>query len=113
MALKAGFIIMAPDGDPVKHRSSIKTSKLEVTTVVVNFSDFEKTVGVCRELVNEKGVQALYLCGYFNQKEVAQIADSVGEKVPIIVAMSDVPGMMKMSAIFQKEGWALDRHYSL
>jgi hypothetical protein len=111
MAFKAGFIIMAPDGDPIRHRSSIKTSKLEITTVVVNLFDFDETVDVCTDLVRKKGVQALLLCAYFNQKEVAKIAEAVGEEIPIHVARSDVPGMMKMAAIFGKEGWLLDRPY--
>ena len=42
---------MAPDGDPAKHRTSIKTSKLELTNVVVPLIDFERAVQVCRALV--------------------------------------------------------------
>ena len=35
MAFKTGTVVMAPDGDPKKHRASIKTSKLEIFKVVV------------------------------------------------------------------------------
>jgi hypothetical protein len=32
MAFKAGFVFMAPDGDPKRHRASIKTSKPRFNT---------------------------------------------------------------------------------
>ena len=56
MAFKAGFVVMAPDGDPAKHRASIKTSKLELTTVVVPLIDLERAVLVCRALVLKEGI---------------------------------------------------------
>ncbi len=46
MAFKAGFVVMAPDGDPKRHRASIKTSKFELTTVVVELMNFEQAVNV-------------------------------------------------------------------
>ncbi len=33
MAFKEAFVIMAIDGDPNKHRATIKTPKLELTAV--------------------------------------------------------------------------------
>ena len=47
MAFKAGFVIMAPDGDPERHRASIKTSRFELTTVVVELMNFDQAVKVC------------------------------------------------------------------
>ena len=109
MALKAAFIMMAPDGDPLKHRASVKTGKLELTTVVVSLFDFDGAVDVCRSLVRDEGTQALFLCAYFSHEEVARVAQAVGEKVPVHVARSDVPGAMKMGAIYMTEGWFLGR----
>ncbi|MDY6863177.1 MAG: DUF6506 family protein [Thermodesulfobacteriota bacterium] len=56
MAFKVGFVVMSPDGDPKKHRASIKTSKLEVTTVVVELMNFDQAVNVCKDLVQNEGV---------------------------------------------------------
>jgi len=50
MTFKAGIVVMAPDGDPAKHRASVNTSKLELTTVVVPLMDFERAAQVCRGL---------------------------------------------------------------
>lgn len=41
MAFKAASLIMAPDGDPTQHRASIKTDKLEQTTVLVELFNFD------------------------------------------------------------------------
>ena len=55
MAFKAGFIMMSPDGDPKKHRASIKTAKLELTAVVFEFMNFDQAVDVCKELAEKEG----------------------------------------------------------
>ncbi|MDP2931285.1 MAG: DUF6506 family protein [Chloroflexota bacterium] len=109
MALKAAFIMLAPDGDPLKHRASVKTGKLEITTVAVSLFDFDEAVDVCRNLVRDEGIQALFLCAYFSHEEVARVARAVSEKVPVHAARSDVPGAMKMSAMYMTEGWFLGR----
>ena len=105
MAFKVAVVIMAPDGAPKKHRASIKTPKLELIAVVGDLDDFDKIVNECTDLVRKQGVQALFLCPYFNQAEVAKLAEAVGEEIPIAVARSDVPGTMKMGAILTREGW--------
>ncbi len=37
---------MTPDGDPSRHRTSIKTDSLELITVAVSLFDFDKAVQV-------------------------------------------------------------------
>jgi len=105
MAFKVAVVTLAPGGDPKKHRASVKTSKIEITTVVGNLGDFDRAVDVCTDLVRKEGVQAIFLCPFFNQAEVAKVAEAVGESIPIAVARSDVPGAMRMGAILTKEGW--------
>ena len=56
---KGVFILMAPDGDPEKHRATIKTSKLEFTTVVIEMTDFDQAVEVTKDLVQKQGVLSL------------------------------------------------------
>ena len=96
---------MAPDGDPAKHRASIKTSKLELTTVVVPFMDFERAAQVCRDLVQKEGIQALLLCPGFTSSAVSMIANAVGQGVAVSVARGDLPSVMATSGILAQEGW--------
>lgn len=49
MAFKTGFVVMAPDGDPAKHRAFIKTCKLQLTTVVTPIMDFDRAVILRRQ----------------------------------------------------------------
>lgn len=105
MAFKAGFVVMAPDGDPTKHRASVKTSKLELTTVVVPLMDFERAVQVCRDLVQKEGIQSIILCPGFTSAAVSMVATAVGEGVPVNVARGDVPSVMATGGLFKQEGW--------
>jgi len=91
MALETASVIMAPDGDPEKHRASIKTEKLDVTVVVVQLMNFDQAASVCKDLVEKEGVQAISLCPGFTASGVAKVAEAVGEGVPINVARGDVP----------------------
>jgi hypothetical protein len=61
MAYKAAFVIMAPDGDPERHRSVIKTSRMELTSVIIPFRDFDRAVTVCSDLVHKEGIQGIML----------------------------------------------------
>ena len=110
MAFKGAFIVMAPDGDPKKHRSVIKTSKVEVTTVLIEFMNFDQAVDVCKDLVQNEGIQSLILCPGFSHEAVAKIANAVGEGVPINVARGDVPSTMTTGEILAKEGWIPEGH---
>ena len=110
MAFKAGFVIMAPDSDPERHRASIKTPKFELTTVVVELMNFDQAVNVCKELVQKEGIQSLILCPGFSHEAVARVANAVGEGVAIDVARGDVPSGMIAGEILAKEGWFPEGH---
>lgn len=105
MAFKSACIMMAPDGDPLKHRASIKTAKLELTAVVVEFMNFDQAVAVCKELVEKEGVHAISLCPSFHNEAVARVAQAVGPRVAISVARGDTPSGMIAGEILAKEGW--------
>lgn len=110
MAFKTASIIMAPDGDPKKHRASIKTSKLETTIVVVEIRNFDQAAEVAKDLVQNDGVQSLMLCPGFSHGAVAKIASAVGKEVPINVARGDVPSTVMTGQILAKEGWLPEGH---
>jgi len=105
MAVKIGFVIMSPDGDPSKHRATIKTPRLEITTVVVELRNFDQAVNVCKDLVKNEGVQGLILCPGFPHQAVAKVSNAVGEGVAIDVARGDVPSGMVTGKLMAKEGW--------
>jgi len=103
MAFKTASVVMAPDGDPAKHRASVKTEKLHVTVVVVPSMDFDLAASVCKELVEKEGVQAITLCPGFTTSGAAKVAEAVGSGIPITVARGDVPSIMTTAEILAKE----------
>ena len=106
MAVKAGFVVMAPDADPKRHRASIKMPKFELTIVVVELGNFDQALEVCQNLVQNAGVQALTLCPGFSHQAVAKVANAVGQGVAINVARGDVPSGRIIGEILKKEGWS-------
>jgi len=105
MVVKSAFVIMAPDGDPSRHRSSVKTSKTEIITVVFEAMNFDQAVKVCRDLVQKEGVQVLFLCPGFTYEAVAQIAKAVDGKAAINVARGDVPNTTLTGEILTTAGF--------
>jgi len=110
MAFKEAVVVMAPDGDPNRHRATIKTSKLELTAVVIKLMDFDRAVEVCKDLVQKQGVQSIYLCAGFTHQAVARIASAVGGRAAIQVARGDVPSTTMVGEILTKEGWFSEGH---
>ena len=104
MAVKLAFIVQAPDGDPSKHRSTIKTSKAEMTTIVVERFNFDQAEEVCKELAQD-GIDCVFLCPGFSHKAVARMADVLGDKVAIDVARGDGPAAMIMGQLLAREQW--------
>ena len=105
MAVKTAFVAMAPEADPERHRATIKTPKFELITVVADLGNFDQVVDVCRKLVQNEGVQSLTLCPGFSHQAVVEVANAVGDGVPINVARGDVPSATLTRHILKKEGW--------
>ena len=110
MALKTGFVAAVPDGDPKRHRVSIKTSKYELTAVMVELGNLDQAVNVCKDLVQNEGFQSFTLCPGFSHEEVAKIKEAVGEGVAVFVARGDIPSVMIVGEILAKEGWFPEGH---
>jgi hypothetical protein len=102
---KSAFVVMAPDGDPNRHRAAIKTQRLEITMVVIELRNFDQAVEVCQDLVQKEGVQAINLCPGFNHQAVAKISSGLGKKVPVSVARGDNTSAVLLEEIVTKEGW--------
>ena len=102
---KEACVIMAFEGDPNKHRVTIKTPRVELTTVLIELGNFDQAVNVCKDLAQKEGVQSIILCPGFTHQAIARIASAVGGKAAINVARGDVPGTMMVSEILTKEGW--------
>jgi len=105
MAFKEAVVVMAVDGHPNRHRASIKTPKLELTTVVIELGNFDQAVKVCKDLVQKQGVQSFIFCPGFTHQALARIASAVGGRAAINVARGDVPSTTMVSEILTKEGW--------
>ena len=105
MAFRAASIVMAPDGDPQRHRAKVSTSRLEITLVVVGVMDFDQAAEVCKELVQKEGVQSISLCPGFTYAGVAKVASAVGDNVAVTVSRADVPSMMVTAQVLAQEGW--------
>jgi len=106
MAFKMAMVAMAPEADPKKHRASIKTPKFELIAVVADLGNFDQVVDVCKELVQNAGVQSLALCPGFSHEAVAKVAKAVGPEVAITVARGDVPSTRMAVEMLKKAGWS-------
>lgn len=102
MAFKAVFVAHAPDADPEKHRCMIETPKYKLFVRVVQ--DQEQAVRVCRGLVKEEGIQSILLCPGFTHKNIAEIAEAVGEKAGVFVARGDGPSSRVTMGVMEREG---------
>jgi threonine dehydratase len=102
---KSAFIIMAPDGDPQKHRATITTGKAQLTTVFIEMTNFDQAVEVAKELVQKDGVQSIFLCPGFTHQAVARIATAVAGRAAVQVGRGDIPSTQMVGEILGKEGW--------
>jgi Family of unknown function (DUF6506) len=101
MAFTAAFIAHAPDADPEKTRALVETPKYKLFVVVVR--NQEQAVETARGLVETEGVQSILLCPGFTNKDVADIAEAVGEGVGVSVARGDTPSNRIAGEIIKKE----------
>ena len=48
-----------------------------------------QAIGVCREFVNQEGIQAIILCSGFTHSDIAETSETVGKNVRGVVARGD------------------------
>jgi hypothetical protein len=88
--LKAAFIFVAPEADPMTNRAWVKTPKVHVLAIGVR--NYDQAEAVARELVEKEGIGAIELCGGFGNAGTARIAAAV--KVPVGAVRFDIhPGL--------------------
>ena len=107
---KAAHIIMALNADPAQHRALIKSDVFEYTMVVTPLFDFDQAARICKELVENEGVQWISLCPGFSHEAVAKIRNAVGDGVAITVSRGDVTSTLIIDYILTKEGWLPPGH---
>jgi hypothetical protein len=91
MALQAAFIFLAPDTDPTRDRSVVRTPQVELT--VVGVADYAAAERAARALV-EQGVAAIELCGGFGVAGAARVAQAVSGKAAVgVVRFDGHPGL--------------------
>lgn len=100
---KTAFIIMAPDGDPQKHRATISTGRAQLTALFIELANFDQAVEVAEDLVQNKGVQSIYLCPGFTHQAVARIATALAGRAAVNVARGDGPSSAMVADILAKE----------
>ena len=103
MAFKVVFLAHAPDAEPEKHRCVIETSKYKLFSVVVR--DQVQVVEECKKLVKEEGIHSVLLCPGFTHRNVAEIAEAVGENIGVTVARGDGPSNKISTEAREREGW--------
>ena len=103
MSFKVAFLAHAPDAEPEKHRCVIETSKYKLFVALVK--DQDGAVEACKKLIKEEGIHSILLCPGFTHRDVAQIAEAVGEKVAVAVARGDGPSNRVSTEVRKKEGW--------
>ncbi|RKY83470.1 hypothetical protein DRQ09_10015 [candidate division KSB1 bacterium] len=103
MAFKTLFLAHAPDADPEKHKCIIETSKYKLFVVLVR--DQESAIKVSKKLVEDERVNSILLCPGFKHKDIAEIAEAVGENVGVSVARGDGPSSRTVMEVMKKEGW--------
>ena len=91
MVLQAAFIFIAPEADPIHHRSIVKTPAIHLTVVgVKNYEDAKK---VAKELVDQ-GITSLELCGGFGSIGTAAVSKAVQHKANVGAVRFDAhPGL--------------------
>ncbi len=107
MAFKALFIAHAPDANKDKHRSAIKTGKYHLFTVVVR--NQTEAIEVCQDFVDKEAIDSVLLCPGFTHRDVAEIAEIVGNKVAVSVARGDGPSNKVSLAARLREGYLNQR----
>jgi len=103
MAFKVVFLAHAPDADAERHRCVVDTGKYKLFVVVVK--NQREAVEVCRKLVRDEGIHSVLLCPGFTHRDVAEIAETVGENVGVFVARGDGPSHRASMETMKKEGW--------
>lgn len=85
--LNAAFIFFAPEAEPEKHRSTIRTPEIVLTAIGV--STFEQGAAAAKEMV-EAGNTVIELCGGFGIRGIWIVEQAVNEKARVRAVRFDI-----------------------
>ncbi len=89
--LNAAFIFIAPEADPKKHRATINTPEISLTSIGV--STFEEAADAAKEMA-DAGCTAIELCGGFGIKGTWIIEQAVHGRARVGSVRFDIhPGL--------------------
>lgn len=95
MALKAGFIFLAPGAEGTRDRAWVKTPAVEL--LAVGTENYESAVQVAQDMERE-GIKAIELCGGFGILGTAEIKKAVSKDVAVgVVHFDRHPGLENQS----------------
>lgn len=97
------YLYEHPGADPTTDRSTLSRDGVE--SVMVPVPSPEAAVDVARQLVAE-GVGLIELCGGFSTAAAAQVADAVGDRVPVghvTFSVDAVPLAAAYAAAFEED----------
>lgn len=103
MAFKALFLAHAPDANKEKHRSIIDTGKYKLLSVVIK--NQEEAIEECKNIYEKENIDAVLLCPGFKHQDVAEISQSLKNKVAVCVARGDGPGNRISQAALKRENY--------
>ncbi len=103
MPFTEAFVALVPDADAEKYRTVLETGLYRL--VVVLTRDDDEAVRVCRQLVEDEGVQSIALCPGFTHADVAHVAEAVGDGIAVSVVRGDGPASQLLRQGLQAAGW--------
>jgi len=103
MAFKILFIVRAPNSNPERDKSFLKSENIEVTTIAFELIDSDGIIQTCKKMVNETGIQAIVLCPAVTNNLVAKLSEEVGDKAAIFVGRGDFQSVHIASQVTMKE----------
>ncbi len=93
--LRAAFIFLSEEGNPVIHKSEVTTESVSVLTVAVK--NYTSACELACQLVDQ-GIGAIELCGGFGIEGVAVVKAAVkGKAVVGVVRFDHHPGLSHQS----------------
>lgn len=89
--LEAAFIFIAPGADPEKHRGTVETPEVRLTSIGV--STYKEGAAAAREMA-DAGCVAIELCGGFGIRGTYLVEQAVGDRAKVGAVRFDLhPGL--------------------
>lgn len=92
MVMKAAFIFVAPQGNPIQHQAIVNTPEVELAVFATD--NYANAAKLAKQLVDEQGIVAIELCGGFGSAGVAEVSHAVAGRAAVgVVRFDHHPGL--------------------